>query len=155
MKSIIKDSMTSALLTANLITKQQHAFISKHSTTSNLLLTDHFVVTATLSSAKLHPACISHEVRNIKAMDMKAFRTKLLASSVYTAPMTSTNDYAEQLRQCVVGVLDQLAPSKKMTKRCGKPSNRWISSEAIAARCSRRQLERRYRRTKMEADRLS
>ena len=29
--------MSSALLTANLIPKQQHAFISKHSTTSNLL----------------------------------------------------------------------------------------------------------------------
>ena len=29
--------MSSALLTANLITKQQHAFISKHSTISNLL----------------------------------------------------------------------------------------------------------------------
>ena len=29
--------MTSTLLTANLITKQQHAFISRHSTTSNLL----------------------------------------------------------------------------------------------------------------------
>ena len=37
MESIIKDAMSSALLTANLITKQQHAFISKHSTTSNLL----------------------------------------------------------------------------------------------------------------------
>ena len=36
-ESIIKDAMSSALLTANLITKQQHAFISKHSTTSNLL----------------------------------------------------------------------------------------------------------------------
>ena len=37
MESIIKDAMSSALLTANLITKQQHAFIYKHSTTSNLL----------------------------------------------------------------------------------------------------------------------
>ena len=37
MKSIIEDAVSSALLTANLITKQQHAFISKRSTTSNLL----------------------------------------------------------------------------------------------------------------------
>ena len=37
MVSIFKVAMSSALLAANLIIKQQHAFISKHSTTSNLL----------------------------------------------------------------------------------------------------------------------
>ena len=37
MKSIIKDSMCSALRATNLITKQQHTLISKHTTTSNLL----------------------------------------------------------------------------------------------------------------------
>ena len=42
-----------------------------------------------------------------------------------------------------------------MTKRCGKPSNRWISSEAIAARRSRSQLERRYRQSKKDAYRLA
>ena len=37
MESIIKDSISSALLAANLLPKQQHAFIPKHSTTSNQL----------------------------------------------------------------------------------------------------------------------
>ena len=42
-----------------------------------------------------------------------------------------------------------------MTKRCGKPSNKWLSSEAVLARRARRSLERRYRRTRAEKDRLA
>ena len=37
MESIIKDIICSSLLAAGRITKQQHAFIIKHSTTTNLL----------------------------------------------------------------------------------------------------------------------
>ena len=37
MESIIKDILYSSLLAAGRITKQQHAFITKHSTTINLL----------------------------------------------------------------------------------------------------------------------
>ena len=88
-------------------------------------------------------------------MDINSFLSRLIASPVYSAPKTSTDEFAEQLRESVVGVLDQLAPSKKLMKRCGKPSNRWISFEAIAARHIRRQSERRYHRTRMEADRLA
>ena len=39
MESVIKDQMLSYLLTNSIITKSQHAFISKHSTTTNLLET--------------------------------------------------------------------------------------------------------------------
>ena len=42
-----------------------------------------------------------------------------------------------------------------MTKRCGKHSNKWLSSEAIAARRTRRLLERRYRRTRSKPVRLA
>ena len=37
MESIIKDILCSSLLATSRITKQQHAFIIKHSTTTNLL----------------------------------------------------------------------------------------------------------------------
>ena len=40
-----------------------------------------------------------------------------------------------------------------MTKRCGKPTNKWLRSEAITARRARRGLERRYRRTRIEETR--
>lgn len=37
MESVIKDQLMSYLLSHNLISKHQHAFITKHSTSSNLL----------------------------------------------------------------------------------------------------------------------
>ena len=83
------------------------------------------------------------------------FSAKLLSSSVHTTPVLNTNEFANQPRDDVVHILDNLAPMRRMTKRCGKPSNRWLCSEAGAARRNRRQLERRYRRTHSEAARQS
>ena len=64
-------------------------------------------------------------------------------------------EFANQLHDDVVHILDDLAPMRRMTKRCGKPFNRRLSSEAVAARRNRRHLERRYRRTHSEAVRQS
>ena len=47
---------------------------------------DHFIVTATLSDVMPCSVCTSHEVSNTKAMDMNALLSRLLATSVYTAP---------------------------------------------------------------------
>ena len=115
----------------------------------------HFMVTATLTDTMPCPVRTSHVIRNSKVMDMDAFRSRLLASPVYTAPKTSTDEFAGRLRESVVGVLDQLAPSRKLTERCGLPSNRWISFVAIAACRTSRQSERRNHRTTAEADRLA
>ena len=40
-------------------------------------------------------------------------------------------------------------------KRCGKPSKKWLRSEAIAARRSRRLLKRRNRRTRSQPAKLA
>ena len=74
---------------------------------------DHFLVTATLSTAKPRSECTSFEARNIKGMDFNVFRSKLLASSAYTAPKTKTDDNTDQLRECVVGILDSSHPRRR------------------------------------------
>ena len=43
---------------------------------------DYFMVTATLSDVMPRSVCTSHEARNIKDMDMSAFLSRLLASSI-------------------------------------------------------------------------
>jgi len=40
-------------------------------------------------------------------------------------------------------------------KRCGKRSGRWLSDEAVQAKRQRRRLEARWRRTKLETDRVA
>lgn len=79
---------------------------------------------------------------------------RLLASSVYENPKSNTNDFANQLIDDLVKVLDELVPMKKSTRRWGKQT-RWLSAEAIVSRRARRRLERHYRRTKSEADRVA
>ena len=66
-----------------------------------------------------------------------------------------TSAYACQMNDCIVAILDDLAPAKTVTKRRSKQTADWLSKEAAEARRVRRKLERRYRRTGTDADRRS
>lgn len=59
-----------------------------------------------------------------------------------------------QLNVTVTNILDDFDPLRYM-KHCGKPSNRWLSFEAIATRLNRRQIKRRFCHSRSETDRLS
>src|SRR5208282_4844109 len=61
----------------------------------------------------------------------------------------------DQLERSVTGVLDILAPVKSRTKRRGKRNSRWLSSAAVDAKRTRRQLERRWKATTKEADQVA
>ena len=110
---------------------------------------DPFII-STIASARPDPVCQTCETRNFKA-----FRSKFQQSAVYTAPCTDMNGFVDLFRDNVVSVLDKLVPLRRMTKRCGKPSNKWLSSEAILARQNTRQLECHYGRTCSEFDSLA
>jgi thiamine phosphate synthase YjbQ (UPF0047 family) len=66
----------------------------------------------------------------------------------------TTNEYAVQLRDDLIAAMDKLAPLKQVTKRRSQYSNNWLSKDAIDARRNRRRLERRYRHTKLDQDRV-
>jgi len=74
---------------------------------------------------------------------------------VYTEPTNDVDDFNRQLEKSVIGVLDVLAPLQSRTKRRGKPSSRCLSAAAIAAKRKRRQLGRRWKKTKSEEDRVA
>jgi len=74
---------------------------------------------------------------------------------VCTIPADDVNTYADQLDHDNTSVLDQLAPTRMKTRRCGKRSGRWLSDEAVQAKRQRRRLEARWRRTKLETDRVA
>ena len=116
---------------------------------------DHFIVVTTLQGTRPRLETVMFESRNSKAIDINTFKSQLLASDVYNATKSGTNEFAAQLRDCVTEILHELAPKRRMTKRSGKPSNKWLSSEAIAARRTRHQLERRYHRMCSESAMLA
>jgi hypothetical protein len=82
------------------------------------------------------------------------FSTRLRRSDVYVRPLDGVDGFTRQLEQSVTDVLDVFAPLKKRTKRRGKADSRWLSDAAVVAEQKRRQLERRWKRTGSEADRV-
>ena len=119
-------------------------------TIDDLSISDHSIVTASLSTSSLQPSRLVFNSRHVKGINLNTFSAKLLSSSVHTTPALNTNEFANQLQDDVIHILNDLISMRRMTKLCCKPSNRWLSSEAVAARRNRRQLEQRYRRTRSE-----
>lgn len=103
------------------------------------------------SLAKPQQSCSTFEARSIKATNMNCFRSIMLTSEEFTGPKFGVDDFAEQLQQRVIGVVDKLASLKRITKRCGKPTDKWLASVALLARRCGRQLKRRYRRSRTDA----
>ena len=67
--------------------------------------------------------CSLQKVSRILASEVSSMLaskvSNMLASEVFTTPKLDVDDFAEQLQQCVSGLLDKLAPLKRMTKCCG------------------------------------
>ena len=72
----------------------------------------HFVVISTIASERPESVFQTRKTRNFKVMDLHAFLLKLWQSVVYTAK----DSFANQFRNCVVDVLDELVPLRWMTK---------------------------------------
>jgi len=104
---------------------------------------------------RIKPVLRRIKYRNIKSVGETVFADLLRSKPVYSDPADDVDEFADQLEQSVVAVLDERAPLKTSSKRCGRKSNRWLSVTAVAAKCKRRQLERRWKRTRRDADRIA
>ena len=81
---------------------------------------DHFLIIASLNVHVAWPSCSTSMRRNFRRrIDENIFRQRILASSVFVNPKLNTNDFTNQLIDDLVTVLDELAPYKKSTRRCG------------------------------------
>ena len=86
---------------------------------------------------------------------MASFRDKLTRSSAYLQSALTAEQFTTQLQQDVLIILDELLPSGKRTKRRGVDDCSWLTPQAIAVKQKRRKLERRWKSTSQEADRLN
>jgi len=76
-------------------------------------------------------------------------------TDAYKNPADDVDSFYSQIESSVVAVLDALAPCKTRRKRRGKRSSRWLSDAAVAAKRTRRRLERRWKLTGAESDRVA
>ena len=137
-----------------MITPVNSSVLKSAPSIQDLGVSDHSVVNAVLNVSITRPALVKYQYRKFQDIDINQFMSKLQTSSIWLRPKATTNEYAVQLRDDVTAVLDELAPLKHVTKRRSQHTNSWLSKIAIAARRNRRQLERRYRRTKSDQDRI-
>ena len=93
--------------------------------------------------------------RDFRAVDPEVFATHLQMTDVYMNQADDVDKFYRQIESSVTSVLDALAPLRNRTKRRCKRSSRLLSAKAVTAKRTRRQLERRWKRTGAESDRMA
>ena len=114
-------------------------------------LSDHFLVKCKVAASIDRPPIVKSTFRNWKRLDLDKFKDKLQSSAVCVQPATTADAFASQLEESVTSILNELVPMCTSTKRQQKPESRWLSTEAVAAKTTRRRLERSWNKTKDES----
>lgn len=118
-------------------------------------ISDHRLVAATVAASfSRHREPVLLEYRRIRNIDPADFESRLRSSSLFSAPATTAEAFSQQLRDVVVATLDQVAPIKKHSRRPSKAITKWLSADALEAKRLRRRLEERWRKTRLETDRV-
>ena len=118
-------------------------------------ISDHRLVVVSLSVARATQQPIPSTYRRLKNFDVDEFEDRLRASDLFVAPATTADGFARQLQRTVVTVLDELAPVRSCRRRPSKPVTKWLSSDAIEAKRLRRRLEKKWKVSKLESDRIA
>ena len=108
-------------------------------------ISDHFTVIGVMSFLVPSPAyhkTISY--RNLKSIDLDAFRRDILNSDLIICPADNAVDLANQYNSVLSSILDKHAPLKSKRVSC-RPDNPWMSPSIIEAKRHRRYLERTWR----------
>ena len=121
----------------------------------SVCFSDHHLLSCRIASPRPQLSITSYSYRAIKQIDINAFRRDLSDSPLFDAADMSVDAYADLFDSEMTRLLDTHAPIRHATKRCGKNDCRRLSKEAREAKRHRRRLERRYRRTRNETDRLA
>jgi hypothetical protein len=86
-------------------------------------VSDHRLVLARsgIDAVRRNPpvVCSYRRIRDINTTD---FERSLRNSSLFTAPSSTAETFAEQMQHVIVGLLDDLAPLRHCTRRPPKPS---------------------------------
>ena len=124
----------------------------------DVCFSDHRLVTYRLQQLSAgRQDVVTHTYRNIKKVDMPAFRSDLIqspaiASLASDSPIT-VDDFVSVLHSELTRLIDRHAPVHTKTRRVGRHEGLSLSQEARQAKRVRRRMERRYRRTGSDADR--
>lgn len=121
--------------------------------TLNSHLFDHSAIHSKPSLARPLPPKVKKQYRKIRGVDPAEFRNDVMASTLFSSPAFNVNDLCKQYDSELSKGVDVHAPlkSRLVTSR---PSAPWYSEEIAAEIRKRHKLERRWRKSGTEADKL-
>ena len=114
---------------------------------------DHKLITFDVHFPRPYIATTTFSYRNIRSIASSPFLSILQNSLIYTNPPRGVDDYATQLDTDVLTALNTVAPLTTRTKRFSPRSSPvWMTKEAVNAKRTTRQLERRYKKSASVTD---
>ena len=129
-----------------IITKLMNNLVSK--TTVSDFLTDHGAVHCDLHLPKPQPLRQSVQYRNYAAIDKEMLRVDIEASTLCLDPATSAACLLEQYDATLSALLGKHAPVQTRTITV-RPKVPWFSGDIKMAKQKRRQLERKWRQSRL------
>ena len=118
-------------------------------------VSDHRLITAKFGFQTASRPPIRTTVRSLKNFDVNSFEAALRSSSLYTNPADTADAFADQMADVVSAELDRVAPLRTVVRRRPNPTAKWLSPEAVAAKRKRRCLERKWKASSLETDRVA
>ena len=85
---------------------------------------------------------------------MSSFESALFQSTLFSSPAGTADEFADQVAEVVASELDKVAPVKKCKHRPPNPITKWLSTKAIVAKRERRRLEKSWKTSGKEHDRV-
>ena len=138
-----------------IITSSSSNLVSTTSVVSSHEISDHDLTLTNLNTKRLKSPQRTYQYRNIKDIDLKSFQHNILTSSLLTDPNPTVDGYANQMETVITSALDRVAPLKTGHRSGPRKAKSWLSPEAVEAKKRRRRLERRWKASSAEPDRLA
>ena len=115
-------------------------------------VSDHFGVIGSfdIEIPKNDSKFITH--RTYKNFNLDKFYDDIASSDLIVDPKTTASELYEQYHSTLSDIMDKHAPFKK-TRIPNRDSNKWINHDIIDEKRKKRQLERKWRKTKLPSDR--
>ena len=108
-----------------------------------------------MSLRRCPPRALPLSFRCVKDINTEEFQEAIVQSTLFCAPETTADGFAQQLVDVVTEALDKFAPLQTFRRRPSKLISKWLSPEAVKAKRVRRKCERRWNATGSDLDRKS
>ena len=138
-----------------IITPSSSKLVTTTSFVSSHEISDHDLTCTTLNTKRYKSPQRTNHYRNIKSIDLELFEQAILSSSLFSSPDPTVDGYVNQMETEQTSILDKVAPLKTGHRTGPRKAKNWLSPEAVDAKKRRRRLERRWKASNAEPDRLA